>query len=101
VMGRMDIVRRLSTLLLLVPLVSLTPLAHASPPDQTWIGGFYDDADYDDVILLALSLAVALGDMAPTVTGSPIVVARLVLLDVEAAPLVVRPGARGRAPPLA
>jgi hypothetical protein len=40
--------RRLATLLLLVPLVWLTPLAYASPPDQTWIGGFYDDADYDD-----------------------------------------------------
>ena len=25
-------------------------MADASPPDQTWIGGVYDNADYDDVI---------------------------------------------------
>src|SRR5438093_1191443 len=48
-------------LLVLVPLVWLTPLAYASPPDQTWIGGFYDDADFDDVVLLATSLVLALG----------------------------------------
>jgi hypothetical protein len=28
----------------------LSPLAHARPPDPTRIAGFYDDADYDDVI---------------------------------------------------
>ena len=44
--------RRLTILVLLAVLVVLTPLAQASPPDQTWIGGFYDDADYDDVVLL-------------------------------------------------
>src|SRR5262249_39252734 len=31
---------------------ALAPVAHASPPDQSWIGGLYDDADFDDVILL-------------------------------------------------
>ena len=30
---------------------AITPLAHATPPDQTWISGFYDNADYDDAIL--------------------------------------------------
>ena len=93
-------VRRFATLLLLVPLVWLTPLAHASPPDQTWIGGFYDDADYDDVVLLALSLAIALGDLALALDARPNVVAILLLLDVEAARSVVRPGAPSRAPPL-
>ena len=48
---RPGIMRRLVTLLLLVPLFWLTSLAYASPPDQTWIGGFYDDNDYDDVVL--------------------------------------------------
>ena len=33
-------------------LVLLPALAYATPPDPTWIGGFYDDDDYDDVILL-------------------------------------------------
>src|SRR5437660_11502038 len=35
--------------LLLGALVTLVPLAYASPPDQTWIAGLYDDADHDDV----------------------------------------------------
>ena len=98
--SRRGSVRRFLTLLLLVPLVWLTPLAHASPPDQTWIGGFYDDADYDDVVLLALSLALALGDMAPALDARPIVVATLLLLDVQATPFVARRDTPSRAPPL-
>jgi len=31
-------------------LVGLTPLAHASPPDQTWLWGLYDNADDDDIV---------------------------------------------------
>jgi hypothetical protein len=91
---------RFAALLLLVPLVWLTPMAYASPPDQTWIGGLYDDADYDDIVLLALSLALALGDTAPALDARSIVLATLLLLDVEAAPSIVRLGAPGRAPPL-
>jgi len=37
--------------LLLFVLFSLPPIAHASPTDPVWIPGFYDDNDYDDVIL--------------------------------------------------
>src|SRR5215470_12786033 len=37
--------------LLLSVLFSLPPIAHASPTDPVWIPGFYDDNDYDDVIL--------------------------------------------------
>jgi hypothetical protein len=32
-------------------MLALTPIAHACPTDPTWIGGFYDDNDYDDVVL--------------------------------------------------
>jgi hypothetical protein len=35
--------------------VALVPLAHATPPDQTWQSGVYDDADFDDVVLLVTS----------------------------------------------
>lgn len=45
--------------LLRVPLVAivlliaatLPALAHASPPDATWIAGVYDDADDDDIVV--------------------------------------------------
>ena len=48
-------VRSLFVLLLLACHIALTPLAHASPPDPTWISGIYDDADYDDVVCLVIS----------------------------------------------
>ena len=35
--------------------VVLRPLAHASPADPTWIGGFYDGADFDDVVYLVVT----------------------------------------------
>lgn len=97
---RPDVLRRYVTALLLVPLVWLTPLAYASPPDQSWLGGFYDDADYDDVVLLATSIAVALADTAPALAVRPAIVAAVLLLDVDAAPFMARLSAPSRAPPL-
>ena len=47
--------RALLALLLVLVLASLTPLARLSPPDPTWFAGFWDDGDYDDVILLLTS----------------------------------------------
>ena len=38
-------------------LAGLTPLAYASPPDPSWVRGIYDDADYDDVVVLITSAA--------------------------------------------
>jgi hypothetical protein len=35
--------------------LSLPVLAHASPPDPSWIPGVYDDADYDDVVTQVVS----------------------------------------------
>jgi len=37
--------------LLIGAILTLTPLAQASPPDQTWIGGLFDDDDYDNVVV--------------------------------------------------
>ena len=71
--------RALTTLLVLV-LGTLGPLASASPPDPSWIGGFYDAADGDDAILAVTGMdsppltpvvaveshTVRLGRVAPT-----------------------------------
>jgi hypothetical protein len=59
----------------LVALASLGPLAHASPPDPTHIAGLYDDADYDDVILLVLSTVGTLDGPTPVLVrvGAPVV----------------------------
>jgi hypothetical protein len=53
----------LVALVLMGPLVALTPLAYASPLDPSWIQGIYDGADYDDVVSLITSEA---GDVTPS-----------------------------------
>ena len=59
-MDRSVNVSRLLVLLALVlvgPIVALTPLAYATPLDPSWICGIYDAADYDDVVVLITSEA--------------------------------------------
>src|SRR5262249_25734326 len=41
--------------LLIAVLWLLVPLAYATPPDPTHVPGIWDDADYDDVVILATS----------------------------------------------
>src|SRR6266404_3813055 len=43
-------------LLLAALVISVVCLAHASPPDPTWIPGIYDTGDFDDAVLALLSI---------------------------------------------
>ena len=52
--GKMKL-RALLVLVLMGLVVGLTPAAYALPPDPTWISGFWDDADYDDVNIMITS----------------------------------------------
>jgi hypothetical protein len=45
------VTRRVLCLTIILVAIALAALAEATPPDQTWISGFYDNADYDDVVL--------------------------------------------------
>ncbi len=45
----------LSAMLLVLLIIAPVTLAHASPPDQTWLAGVYDHADFDDVVGLLTS----------------------------------------------
>ena len=65
--------RGLVAALLLGVLLALPPCAHASPTDPTWIPGFYDDNDYDDVILF-ITGAVSAVDSAVVDPVGPVVV---------------------------
>jgi len=88
-------------LLLLGAHVTLVPLAQASPPDQTWIGGFYDDADYDDVVLLVTSIAGAVAAAPPAAPAFRVVVILPSWFDAEPLALCDPLGVSSRAPPSA
>lgn len=86
---------------LLVTLSSALPaLAHASPPDPSWIPGIYDDADFDDVVTL---VTTGTGNILPDVPVELRFVPRWVEAPTfsEAAPETPRAAAdHSRAPPV-
>jgi hypothetical protein len=53
---------------LMATIAVLAPIAYASPPDQTWLAGIYDDGDFDDVVVLIAS-SVGLADTPPPTDG--------------------------------
>ncbi len=53
----------LVAILLAVVLAALLPLAYASPPDPTWLGGVWDDADYDDVVVAAIQAVASVDSL--------------------------------------
>ena len=82
-------------------LVGLAPAAYADPPDPTWIGGYWDDDDFDTVVAFIASTFATVAQ--PDVDARP----RLVwIYDAEPArpasvqPPLVNPS-RPRAPPIA
>ena len=42
--------RRAWILVLAASMLILTLLAYADPPDPTWLSGYWDDDDFDDVV---------------------------------------------------
>jgi hypothetical protein len=58
----------LSAMLLVLLIIAPVTLAHASPPDPTWLAGVYDQADFDDVVdLLTSALEATNCTVAPEV----------------------------------
>jgi len=89
-------------LLLLVCLVTLTPLAFASPPDPTWMDGFFDDLDFDDVIVSLSWAAWAIEvDLLASLTPLPVSVHLVQPGEQPVRSSKVLPAFLGRAPPLA
>jgi len=94
--------RRLLIAILVTLMVGLAPLAEASPPDQTWLGGLYDDADYDNVVLRVTSAVGAVESQIVDDTGPFQTVAERPIPFDESAPsaAVLSPNF-SRAPPAA
>jgi hypothetical protein len=92
--------RPLLLLLLLACLVSITPLAYASPPDPTWTDGFYDDDDGDDIVVSLSWAAWAAGAPPPAADAPPLVVVCSVAGFEPVVRSIASPSAfLGRAPP--
>jgi hypothetical protein len=94
--------RRLLVLLLVGVLGTLVPLAHATPPDPSWVAGLWDDGDRDDAVQAVLDAADAT-DLNPAVTVD-VIHAVTVQHTPAAAPAPATPSSPsylGRAPPLA
>jgi hypothetical protein len=94
--------RRPLVLLLLVCLFSLTPLAYASPPDPTWVDGFFDDVDGDDIVT-AISWAAGAVELDPLAGATPLFasVSLVRVGEPGLASIAPRPVFLGRAPPVA
>jgi hypothetical protein len=61
-------VPRASSVLVLVVvtlLIGLAPVAYGDPPDPTWIGGYWDDDDFDNVVVFISGIcAIAVASSA-------------------------------------
>ena len=93
-------VRGFCALLLVALILGLTPLAYADPPDPTWIGGYWDDDDFDNVVVFIAS-ACAITVLC-TVDAGPLwaPVARVAPCEPNAAPAPLCSVAYARAPPV-
>jgi len=92
--------QRSLALLVVTAMMLLAVLAHASPPDPNWIGGFWDNADYDDVVLLVTS-GVGVTDTYPTHETLSVVIVSDFLSVSDKTPLSARSlgSSYTRAPP--
>jgi len=88
--------------LLIGLMISIVPLAWASPIDPTWVKGMYDDADFDDVITYLTSGTFAIPAL-PLDAVLPIVQSALSdpVPDETVAPAPALSAFSPRAPPLA
>jgi len=101
-MARDVILHRLVRLILVVVILSLAPAAYASPPDQSWIPGLYDNADFNDIVLLITSnLGATQPSMVWSVRPVASVIGLLTPMATEPRPLFPLSSVLSRAPPLA
>jgi len=82
-------------------LIGFAPLAYADPPDPLFIAGFWDDDDFDKIVVCILD-----SYDVPLVPSTDLVplwvpIARVKLPELNAAPTPIRAEASPRAPPVA
>jgi len=92
--------RRILALCIAALVVRLAPVAYADPPDPSWIGGFWDDADFDTVVVFIASTCALL--VPAVVDAEPlwVSIARVKPADPDVVPAPFRSTSRPWAPPL-
>jgi len=84
----------------MVVIAAVAPAAYADPPDPSWLGGYWDDDDFDNVVVFLLSTyaVVAPAQLHEVATGTAVAILPCPEPQVVAAP--VADSASPRAPPL-
>ena len=86
---------------LVVVMLALAPVAHAPLPDQSWIAGPYDNADFDEVVLLITSsLGAIQSNTVWSLRPVALVVGLAMAMPTESRPLCPPSSVLGRTPPL-
>ncbi len=92
--------RPICAIVLIAALLGLVPAAYADPPDPTWLGGYWDDDDFDNVVILIVNACAI--EAAPLVDLGPLwtVATDIGVPPLPFVPLSARTEASPRAPPV-
>ena len=93
--------RRVLALLLVAVVIGILPAASATPIDPTWIGGFWDDDDFDNVVVFIGSTSAISAPSAVEPGPVWVLVAHVEAADPDTPPAQVHTAAHPRAPPVA
>ena len=82
-------------------LLGLVAAAYASPPDETWIGGYWDDDDFDNAVISIVSVCAVEIPPVPDAAPQWARLASIEFAEPAFIPTSPRPAASPRAPPIA
>jgi len=90
---------RIVALVVVALLIGLVPVAYADPPDPTWLGGYWDDDDFDNVVVFISGVyAIAVTSSAD---AEPVWVLAVRVEPAEPGrPVLLGPAAWPRPPPI-
>src|SRR5437667_12729506 len=91
--------RGMLAVLLAMLVVALVSIAYADPPDPTWLGGYWDDDDFDNVVVF-ISGVYAIAVTSSADAGPVWVPAVPVELPEPGRPVSLGPAAGPRPPPI-
>lgn len=91
---------KLLALLLIGVIATLAPATYADPPDPTYVAGFWDNDDFDDVVILLESTAAVVEALVVSAAPQVDVVAVVECLEPLVVSTAVDETASPRAPPL-